>query len=171
MFKIKYVPPAEAEGQVKENYSLFPEGMEPPAPFQLYSASPGVQQVLCKSLGYFMSHPKLSAQLQAAIRYLGARLAGFPYCVEFNGGMLTRMGAGQAELDAMVDDPSKAPLEPNEVVLFGVVADMLRNPALVTKEVIERCRQAGWSDSDIFDACFIGANMGAGATLMTAFSS
>ena len=170
MFKLAYVPPAQATGQVKESYGIFPAGMEPPKPMQMLSVSPGVQGIVAQNIKYFMGHPRLSHQMLASIRYLAAKAFEYPFCIGFNRSLLERMGMEPAEVDAMVADPSTAPLEPNELVLLGLVADLVRDPASVTEAAIQRCRDAGWVDSDIFDACYQAANMRVSGQLMAAFA-
>ena len=170
-FKLDYVDPGQAQGLVKENYSVFPEGVEPPLPFVLMSASPGIQAQGAIRLKYYMSHPNLSPQLMASVRYLCAKVFDYPACIEFNGGLLGRMGATDADLKALVEDLDKAPLEENEITMLKLVDKFVRAPETVTAGDVQACRDAGWTDADVMDVCFQAATMQATGRLMKAFQA
>ena len=169
MFRLKHIPPAEASGPVAEAYAMFPQGMEPPLPMQMYSASPGLMEAMGDYMKYFMNHQRLSFPLLALIRYLAATYAGHAWCEKFNGGLLKKAGMSEEDLAAVIEDPGRAPIEDNEKALLAFVIKTVKDPAGVTGQDIDRLRELGWHDSDILDATQMGANMLAARIMNVAF--
>ncbi|MFH1539386.1 MAG: hypothetical protein ABIH66_10540 [bacterium] len=171
MALIKTVKPEEAEGRIKEVYSMFQNTGSPvPKPMQLMSASPKLFDIFSQVVHYYLNHPTLSMPLLAHIRYLSASLCAYPYCIDFNKNILTGMlGVSEENAMSMMDDPSQATLEDKEVKMLVFVVKAVRTPEDVEPKDVEAVREAGWSDEDIFDAVNHGANMAAGGILFNAF--
>ncbi len=154
MALIKTVPPREAEGDVKEAYSLFENlGIEPPLPFQMMSASPGIMPIQARMAEYFMNHPTLEFQLLAHIRLLVAHGENFPYCVEFNQALLKNMAELEEDrIEAIKADPEQAALDPKNKAMLLFVLKAVRDPATTGRRDVDALHVLGWTDSDIFDA-------------------
>jgi alkylhydroperoxidase family enzyme len=170
MFLLKTVTPGQAAGKVAEAYSVFPKEFGVPAPLQLMSASPELLAQRIEGIRYYMSHKKLTAPLLAAIRYLAASKANFPFCTELNGGLLMKMGMTAEETATLKNDPKASSLEPDEAAMLAFVAKALNDPASVAQDDIQALRDLGYADSDIFDALAHAANMTAGALLYKTFA-
>jgi len=169
MFLLKTVDPKQATGSVAEAYAVFPKEVGVPTPLQLMSASPGLLERQAATIRYYMNHPKLTFPLLAAIRFLAASKINHPFCIEFNGGVLMKMGLTAEEMATLKDNPGASSLEPDEAAMLAFVAKALNDPASVAEADIQALRELGYADSDIFDALAHAANMTAGALLYKTF--
>jgi hypothetical protein len=140
-----------------------------PAPLVMLSASPDLLESLCYTLNRYRPHPRLSMEVLASIRYLVAVDEELESCEEFNRDNLTWMGMTEEELAAMRDDPRKAPMEPRDQSLLAFVMGALRNPGNVDPAALEELRAQGFTDADVLDASFHGADLIGKARLVKAF--
>jgi hypothetical protein len=160
MFILNHVKPEEASGKVAQAYGVIPPEIPVPEPLQMMSASPDLAFLQSNVIRYFRSQEKLDLGLLATIRYLVASEFDYPYCQNFNAGLLQQAGGmSAADLDAMKDHPEKAPLEESQKELALFVLKAVKTPEKVTAAEVERLRQLGWSDQNIFDATYHGAYM------------
>lgn len=159
MFLLHTVAPAEATDSVAQAYATFPKEIGVPRPLQLASASPKILDLRVASIRYFMSHPKLSPALQAAIRFVAASKVDYKSCVDLNGGILTKMGVEQTELADLAGNPAGAPLEDAERAMLAFVGKAMDAPTAVTPADIQALRDLGYADADIMDAMTIAGNM------------
>jgi uncharacterized peroxidase-related enzyme len=155
MALIKMIEKEEATGKVAEIYENMMNTMGfIPNAFKVFSPSAHVLEAQVKNLGYFMRHPRLGGKLLAFIRLLVSEEEQCTYCVGMNSGILLQYGVLPDSLSGIKQDPSSAPLEPNELKLLLFVLKVTRNSNSVSKEDIDKLRQAGWSDADIVDATY-----------------
>ncbi|MFH1982883.1 MAG: hypothetical protein ABIL58_13655 [Pseudomonadota bacterium] len=168
---IETVAPDKAVGKVKEVYDIVMKRAGTiPKPFQMLSASPDLIGLQMGTMDYFMQHPTLSFVLLAHIRMLVARQFNYPYCVEFNGGILQMFaGVTEKQMDAMLTDPAKAPLEERDRAMLLFVLKAVGTPEATTQADVDALRELGWTDRDIFDAAAHGAGMVQHGTLFKAF--
>ncbi len=161
MALIKTVPPKEAEGVVKEAYSIFENlGIEPPLPFQMMSASPKMMSIQGEVLKYYMNHPTLELPLLAHIRLLVAHEENFSYCVGFNTELLKNfVGLKEEGIAATLADPGQAALDAKNKAMLLFVLKAVRDPAASDQKDVDALHELGWTDSDIFDAVLQGMNM------------
>jgi len=152
MFQIATVPPDQATGPVAEMYAAFPLGMGVPDMARLLSASPGLMERFFGLLGYFRTHPALSAPLLAAIRYTVAAKTGHAACADWNRRTLERMGAGPADLDNLRAGAQETILEDRETAVLRFVLQAVDNPGAATDAGLAPLRAAGYTDADLLDA-------------------
>jgi alkylhydroperoxidase family enzyme len=171
MALLKTVKPGEAQGLVKETYDMFLKmGPVVPKPLQLLSVSPDLMKIQTGIMGYYMKHPTLSFELLAHIRMLSAHSAGYEFCVNFNGGILSQMASvSEEQIDATLADPSKAALREKDKAMLLFVVKAVKTPEAVSGKDVEALRKIGWTDRDIFDATVHGANMRAASILFKTF--
>jgi len=170
MFILDTVRPEDAEGKVKEAYSVFPEGMPVPDPLILMSASPDLAYAQSQVIRYFMTHDRLDIGLLAIIRYLVASLYDYEFCINLNSGLLQMAGGfSEEELRALRENPENAPLEEEQKALLLFVLKVVKNPREVTEEDVQKLRDLGWTDRDIFDAAMHGVGMVGPSMLYKAF--
>jgi alkylhydroperoxidase family enzyme len=169
---INTVKPEEATGEIKEIYDALQKtiGMIP-APMQLASASPYIMKTMYQSIGYYSQHPGLSFGVLSTIRYLVAQSLDYAFCTHFNKNFLKLQGMTDKDIDAIVEDPLKAPLEDRERTLVAFVVKAIKTPEDVDAEDMDNLRRQGWKDSDIMDALAHGANMVGASILMKAFKT
>ena len=167
MSLLKTVKPEEAEGLVAEVYKPLMEMMGMvPAPLQLYSASPNLMVLQKKVMDYFMSHPNLNAGLLALIRLLVAEELQYNYCISLNKTILKMIGiADDDHLAEIMANPDKAPLEEKDIALLKLVIKVCTKPDSVEEEDVQKARDLGWQESDIFDAIMHGMSMVVGGLL------
>lgn len=171
MSLLNTVAPEQAQGKVKEVYSMFEKmDMPVPLPLQMLSASPDYLAIQGQMILYFMSHNNLSPSLSSHIRLLASHEENYTHCLHLNSHILkTMMGFSDEQISAAVKDPREATLEPREKALLLFVQKIVRDPALTTQEDMDTLREQDWSDQDIFDASVIGMNMVAMGALFKAF--
>jgi hypothetical protein len=80
-------------------------------------------------------------------------------------------GADERVLEAIKNDPEKAPLEDNEIAMLKFVFKAIKTPGAAVQSDIKALQDIGWEDSDILDAVAHGAFMKCHSTPMTAFST
>jgi len=171
MFILDHVKPEEATGKVAEAYSIIPSGMPVPEPLVLMSASPELTHLQSGFMRYYMTHEKLDMGLLAMIRYLVANEQDYTFCINLNAGILKQAGGmSDSDLEALRKNPEAAPLEDFQKALLLFVLKVVKNPGEVQKSDIDTLHELGWSDQDIFEACYHGASMLGASTLYKAFA-
>ncbi|MBI5843356.1 MAG: hypothetical protein HZB23_01655 [Deltaproteobacteria bacterium] len=158
---LNIVPPEKAEGKVKDAYSIFEKmGMPVPLPLQMISVSPEILAIQMKVMMNYFKHPTLTLPLLAHIRLLVATGENYPFCMNFNRELLRGfVGLTDEQIDAAIKDPKSAALQEKDRELLAYVVKVVADPALSDKKDIERLRELGWSDGDIFDAVNHGIGM------------
>jgi hypothetical protein len=78
-------------------------------------------------------------------------------------------GETPEQLAAFRENPAQSLLPENERELVSFVVRSIREPEETTAEDVQRLRDLGWSDADVFDATFMGAFMLASGVLFTTF--
>jgi alkylhydroperoxidase family enzyme len=73
------------------------------------------------------------------------------------------------QIAAFREDPSQAQLPEAERELVRFVVRSIREPEEITAADVQRLRDLGWSDSDLFDATFQGAFMLTSGVLFSTF--
>jgi alkylhydroperoxidase family enzyme len=161
-----------AQGEVRKIYDeLLRRGLPfIPKPVQVMSASPELMTRYWPMITWVLDHPRLSRQLLAYIRLGVALTSDYPYCVELNTAALQQMMQLTPEQLAMFrEDPSKAQLSEAERELVAFVVRASSEPEEITANDVQRLRDLGWADPDIFDATFMGAFMLTSGVLFNTF--
>ncbi len=137
---------------------------------KLFSSSPELLRQQMDFIRHYSQHPTLSLPLLAAIRVMVSAGESCDYCVDYNTAMLVNMAGWTPEqVASMRGDTDTAPLEARERALLKTVVKAIRNAHGVTADDLDLLREAGWSDTDIFDAVHHGARMLATDILFNAF--
>jgi AhpD family alkylhydroperoxidase len=154
-------PTVSATDQERVN-AIF-EGIEAhlgfvPAGLKLYSISPPLLEAFVGTVGYFMSHERLSQKLLALIRYLVSSDANCRFCIDFNAAILMNLGLTADQLEAARSDPNRAPLDDGEKTLLKIALAAIDKPEAVADADIQSARAQGHGERDVFDAVVIAAN-------------
>jgi alkylhydroperoxidase family enzyme len=161
MALIKTVEPDQADGEIKEAYDMLKAvagGV--PKPLQLMSASPKLFEINMQALKYYMSHPSLNPVLLACIRFVAAGHCEYPYCIDMNKKILTGMvGLSEEQVEQLMKDPANTDLPSKDKAMLQLVIKAIQTPEDVQQADVDKVRELGWSDSDIFEAVIHGANM------------
>jgi alkylhydroperoxidase family enzyme len=157
---LKTIPPEEAPDELKPLYQGFMDtvGMVPP-PFEMLSASPALQSLQAKLIGYYKEGSNLSPLLMALIRYLTAIALEMQPCVEFNAKALVLNGMSEEQIIALQTNPATAPVDEKEGWLLALVIKAIRAPETVSQVHVDKLRELGWTDTDIMDALYISCMM------------
>lgn len=137
---------------IEEHLGFVPDGL------RLYGVSPALLESFVGAVGYFMAHQTLSQELLAMIRYLVSSDAGCSFCVDFNAGILLNQGKTTEQLQAARENPENAPLSNEEKVLLKIALAAIDNPEAVTQVDLQKARDHGFSERDVFDVVVIAAN-------------
>jgi alkylhydroperoxidase family enzyme len=169
MSLLKAVPPDETPENVQSVYNAFVDtvGMVPP-PFEMLSASPALQSLQAKLIGYYREGSNLSPLLMSLIRYLTAIALEMQPCVEFNAKALVLNGMSEEQIIALQTNPAAAPVDEKDGWLLALVIKAIRAPETVSQEHVDKLRELGWTDTDILDALYLSFTMVGMAGLMKA---
>ena len=122
-----------------------------PKPLEMMVASPNLLKHYYNGIGYYQNHSSLDFGMLLFLRYLVAREMGFDGCIDFNGSILLKQGLNQNQLDEMVVDHQKIPLDEKERALVSfVVKGILGEQA--TPADMAHLKILGWSEGEVFDA-------------------
>jgi hypothetical protein len=171
MLILDHVKPEQATGKIAEAYAVFPKQVPVPDPLILMSASPDLAYTQSQIIRHYMNHDRLDMGLLAMIRYLTACEFNYDFCIQFNTGLL-KMAGGMSEQDLkdLKADPQNAPLEESQKALLLFVLKAVKDPQKVTLADVNRLRELGWRDQDIFDATHHAAGMVAASITYKAFN-
>ena len=161
MSLIQPVAPDAATGKVKEIYDFMQKKAGViPKPLAMMSPSPVLLGLMQQGLAHFFTHPALGFKLLAHIRMLVAHRTRYGYCTNFNAGVLQMFAATSDEqLAAVKRDPSLADLDEKDKAMLLFVLKAVGSPEAVAQADVDRLHGLGWSDGDIVDATFHGADM------------
>jgi uncharacterized peroxidase-related enzyme len=77
------------------------------------------------------------------------------YCLAAHMEILGKLGVPKTLGRALAMDYKSAPIEPKLMALFQFVGKLTQQPADMTKADSDRLREAGWSETEIFDAVLV----------------
>jgi hypothetical protein len=167
---IKTVSPETAEGEIKEIYdNAIQQVGVVPSPMQLESASPAILKSHWASIQYFSQHPTLGFPLLSTIRFLVSEHLNFAFCTGFNKNLLKQQGLSDEDINEIIKDPLKAPLEDKEQAMLGFVMKAIKSPDAVEQKDMDQLHDMGWTDRDIFDAMVHGTSLVGASILMKTF--
>jgi len=158
MALLNLTEPGEATGRVAEIYDTMINTMGfIPNAFKVFSPSAHVLDKQFGNLGFYMRHKTLGGKLLAFIRLLVSEQEHCAYCVGMNSGILLQYGVLPESIAAIKQDPSKAPLEKNELALLLFVLKVVADSNSTTQSDVDALRSLGWTDADILEATYHGA--------------
>ena len=171
MALIQTISPETAEGETKKIYDMMLQNVGVvPSPLQLASASPGILNIIWESIKYYSQHPTLGFALLSTIRFLVAEHLKYAFCTDFNKTILKKQGLSDEDIDDMMKDPHKAPLEDKERAILDFVMKAIKSPDAVEQGDMDQLHDMGWTDRDILDAMVHATNMVGSSILMKTFS-
>lgn len=170
MSLIETVSPKDATGevaaiyeQIQKSFGMVPNGVT------AFSSSQHRLKAQVGEMGYYFSHPTLSKELTAAIRYVVAAEYDCEYCVMVNSMMLKSAGWDEKVVENLVGDPASASLDGKNKAMFLGVLKAIRTPKEFNESDMSELRALGWSDGEILDAVAHGANSMAFDRILSAF--
>jgi hypothetical protein len=167
---IQTVSPGNAEGETKKIYDMMIQNVGVvPSPLQLVSASPGILHLSWESIKYYSQHPTLGFALLSTIRFLVSKHLNYVFCTDFNKTILMKQGLSEGDIEEMINDPQKAPLEDKERAMLSFVLKAIKTPDAVDQQDMDQLHDLGWTDRDILDALAHGTNMVGSSILMKTF--
>ena len=167
---IQTISPEKAEGETKKIYDMMLQNVGVvPSPLQMASASPGILNFYWESIKYYSQHPTLGFALLSTIRFLVAKHLNYVFCTDFNKNILKKQGLSDEDIDEMIKDPHKTPLEDKEQSMLDFVMKAIKSSDAVEQQDIDQLHDLGWTDRDILDALVHGTNMVGSSILMKTF--
>ncbi len=160
----------QATGRVAEIYENTSNtlGFIPNA-FKVFSPSAHLLENQINNLGYYMRHKTLSGKLLAFIRLLVSEQEQCKYCIGTNSGILLQYGVLPEAIAEIKLDPSKAPLEKNEMAMLLFVLKVIKNSNSIEQPDVDALRNLGWNDTEILEATYHGASQVASDKIFNAF--
>ena len=149
---------------VEANMGLVPDGI------RMFGVSPVLLESMMGNVAYFMGHEELRQDLLWTIRYLNSEEVKCDFCISFTAGMLmNNLGKTAEDLQAAKENPDNAPLTDNEKVLLKIALASCDNPEGVSGDDIQKARDVGYSEQNIFDAVAAAVNNRAFTYLLRTF--
>ena len=147
---IRTIPPAEAEGPVREMYEHARRRFGfVPNWTQAFSLRPGVRDGWVALLGSIQS--SLPVRTYELATLAAARALRSSYCSLAHGSVLADKVFDPAAVTAIVQDTPGSPLEPGERAMMAFVEKVVLAADRITSADIEVLRSHGYGDEDIFD--------------------
>ena len=167
---LKMIAPEDASGDMAKRYAAFQDtiGMVP-KPYEMFSISPGLLEVMTQQIQYYQNHPNLGFPLLTLIRYFTALEYNYPACIDFNAHLMKMQGMTEEDIRTLESNPDSAPLEDKDKAMLRFVLQAIRSPESVAKEDVDSLLGLGWTESDIFDAVHHGTYMYGPSVLMKVF--
>ncbi len=170
MSLLRTIKPGEAKGEAKIVYDHMIERTgKVPKPVELASVSPFFLENLVKTIAYYASHPNLDFLLLVFIRMLSSKGCSNDICMNFNKGILMKMGLTPIQIDKILINPREAELSNKDQAMLLFVLKAVNDPESVQKSDINALHGLGWEDTDIYDAATTGVNMFALNKMMKIF--
>ncbi len=169
MSLLKTFGPGESSGEAEKIYQSYIDtvGIVPPT-FLMFSSSPGMQALQADIVNYFRERSNLSPLLMGLIRYLTAVALEMEPCVEYNARVLNVYGLTEEQVADLKVNPASAPLDEKDGWLLAFVIKAVRAPETVSEGHIQKLRDLGWADADIFDGLYLSCMMVGMGTMMKA---
>jgi len=147
---IRTIPPAEAQGPVREMYQQVERQFGyVPNWAQAFSLRPGVRDGWAALLRSIQSN--LPVRTYELATLTAARALRSSYCSLAHGSVLANKVFDAATVTAVMKDAPEAPLEPGERAMMAFVEKVVLNADRVSAADIEILRSHGYRDEDIFD--------------------
>lgn len=147
---IRTIPPAEAEGPVRQMYD------EVRARFgyvpnwaQAFSLRPGVRDGWTALLRSVQSN--LPARTYELATLAAARALRSTYCALAHGSVLVDKVFDAAAVTAIAKDTKRSPLEPRERAMMAFAEKVVLSADRITAGDVEALRSHGYRDEEIFD--------------------
>jgi len=145
-------------------------GQVPPH-FELFATiNPTRFKMFLEEINYLATHEHINPDFFALLRYYVATQNNFVYCIQFNQALLLSKGYTLEQLNALVNFKEELPLDSKHQALFVEAVNALDDPAHFTVETLEKLKQLGWSDADIYDAVDHGAFLFKFSKILKAYS-
>jgi uncharacterized peroxidase-related enzyme len=147
---IRTIPPADAEGPVREMYEEA-RGRFGYVPnwTQAFSLRPGVKDGWASLLRSIQSNLPVRSYELATLA--AARALRSSYCSLAHGSVLAAKVFDAAAVTAIVKNAPVSPLEPREGAMMAFVEKVVLNADRITSADIEVLRSHGYRDEEIFD--------------------
>ena len=147
---IRTIPPAEAEGPVREMYEQAQSRSGyVPNWAQAFSLRPGVRAGWIALLSSIQSNLPVRSYELATLA--AARALRSSYCALAHGSVLADKVFDTATVTGIATDAAESPLEPRERALMAFVEKVVRSADQVTLSDVEVLRTHGYRDEEIFD--------------------
>lgn len=169
MSLLKVVAPDQAEGEIAAIYegTKAAIGMIPNSMI-MQSVNPLALRNMAQNIGYVVNHPSLSSVLFTLIRLGVSTDHSCSYCVTTNKGILLSEGMEMDQINAIIADPTQAPLGEKEKALLLYTLKAVNSSNEVGEPEIAALREVGATDIEIFDALQHGASQLAGDVMINA---
>ena len=147
---IHTIPPADAEGRVREQYQQAQDRFGyVPNWTQAFSLRPGVLDGWTGLLRSIQSN--LSVRSYELATLAAARALRSSYCALAHGSVLANKVFDAATVVSIAADAPETPLEPGERAVMAFAERVARSADQITSADIEVLRSHGYRDEEIFD--------------------
>jgi uncharacterized peroxidase-related enzyme len=147
---IQTIAPEHATGEVAELYERLQGKLHYlPNYARMYCHRPAVMAALAKLQDTLKEH--MEPRLWALIALAVAREIGSSYCTLAFARRLLRSHLSQTELLVILAGQAHSPLTEGERAAMALAVKVARDATAVNQDDIDRLRQAGFSDAQVFD--------------------
>jgi len=146
------IAPEDATGRRKELYTELQEMLGSIMPHVQLHATHALEEMQCFTdpMKLTRNHPEIPLLWFALMRLYVARKENYPYCITLNTAMLHSNGITQEQIEAMIEDIDKAPLEDALTLLLEKAIKSIYDSHHFDQRDFDALCQAGYSDKTIY---------------------
>ena len=147
------VAPEQATGELKALYTELEALLGSIPPHVQIHATHALEEMKCFTdpMKFTRNHPELPLIWFALMRLYVARKDNYPYCIALNTAMLQTHGITQSEIEAYIEDMTKAPLDERSTLLLSKAIMSIYDSHHFSQKDFEALYRAGYSDKTIYE--------------------
>jgi len=158
MALLNYTKRDEATGEMANIYEMLEDRIKfIPNVVQFHSVSPEMFTKFMNLSGHYIDHPTLDPITVAYIRFLISAKEKGEYCVRFQSFVLQKYNVTEDDLIEAHNDYYKINLDTKRKDLVCFVMDEMYDNLFKKIDRINRLKDLGWTEKDIYEASILGA--------------
>jgi len=148
---------------IKERMGFIPNSLK------LFAQNQGILANTLKIFESYAGGSNINANIFPIIRYAVAHAKGSTYCINMNSKVLKKYGFDESLVDSAHGHWTQFPISEKEKELIGFAVKVATDAENVCADDVDRLKNLGWSEKDIYTASDQGARMLYGSALLKAF--
>lgn len=157
MSLLKTIEVSEATGVVKQIYDGFEQNLgKVPNVIKFHSISQTIYPRLMDLLNQFAQHSRLDPVLITYLRVIIPYRYNGEYCVKFQSHLVKMYGEPEENIEIAKKDPSQLPMDEKRKTLLLFALDLIDGKHENIEAKLEKVKEFGWTDEDIYEYCFLG---------------
>lgn len=157
MTLLKQINETEANDVVKQVYQGFTQNIgRVPNVVKFHSVSPTIFPYLMGMVNEFSNHPTIDPILVSYLRMLVSHKYAGEYCVKFQSFLIKNRGESHQNITQAIKNPQSIKMDEKRKELLLFALDVVCGHPDNIEDRIQHVKSLGWTDSDIYELCFLG---------------